>query len=63
MLPMVVIVYIVVEVVDAPLDYTMLLGRNCMHGMRVVVSYVFHTIHFPHEVKVVIIDQLMYSLT
>jgi hypothetical protein len=49
-----------VEVVDAPLDYNLLLGRNWNYAMTVVVSSVFHTLCFPHEGKIVTIDQLSF---
>jgi hypothetical protein len=49
-----------VEVVDAPLDYNLLLGRNWTYSMIIVVSSVFHTLCFPHEGKIVMIDQLSF---
>jgi hypothetical protein len=50
-----------VEVVDAPLDYNMLLGRNWTYVMIVIVSFIFHTLCFPHEGKIVTIDQLSFA--
>jgi hypothetical protein len=50
-----------VEVVDAPLDYNLLLGRNWTYAMIVVLSFVFHTLNFPHEGKIVMIDQLSFA--
>jgi hypothetical protein len=50
-----------VEVVDAPLDYNLLLGRNWTYAMIVVVSSVFCTLFFPHEGKIVTIDQLSFA--
>ena len=47
-----------VEVVDAPLDYNLLLGRNWFYAMIVVTSTVFWTLQFPHLGKIVTIDQL-----
>jgi hypothetical protein len=48
-----------VEVVDAPLDYNILLGHSWFYVMMmVVVSLVFRVLHFPHQGKVVTIDQL-----
>ena len=38
------IVAIEVEVVDAPLDYNILLGQNWIYAMKVVVYSVFHVI-------------------
>ena len=49
-----------VEVVDAPLDYNLLLGRRWSYAMIVVVSLIFHIIMFPHKGKIVKIDQLSY---
>ena len=37
-----------VEVVDAPLDYNLLLGRSWSYAMIAVVSYIFRLIMFPH---------------
>ena len=47
-----------VEVVDAPLDYNLLLGRNWFYAMTVVASTVFRTVQFPHLGIIVTIDQL-----
>ena len=49
-----------VEVVDAPLDYNLLLGRSWSYAMTVVMSSVFRVIKFPHNGKIVTIDQLAY---
>jgi hypothetical protein len=46
-----------VEVVDALLYYNLFLGRNWTYSMIVVVSFIFHTLCFPHEGKIVMIDQ------
>jgi hypothetical protein len=45
-----------VEVVDAPLDYNLLLGRNWTYAMIVIVSFFFCTLSFPHEGNIVTID-------
>ena len=50
------IVSIQVEVVDAPLDYNLLLGRNWFYAMTVVASTVFRTVQFPHLGRIVTID-------
>ena len=47
-----------VEVVDAPLDYNLLLGRNWFYAMTVVASIVFRTVQFLHRGRIVTIDQL-----
>ena len=49
-----------VEVVDAPMDYNLLLGRSWSYAMTAVVSSIFHLIMFPHKGKIVKIDQLSY---
>jgi hypothetical protein len=45
-----------VEVVDAPLDYNLLLGRNWTYAMIVVVSFILRALCFPHEGNIVTID-------
>jgi hypothetical protein len=49
-----------VEVVDAPLDYNLLLGRSWFYAMTVIASSVFRCVQFPHQGKIVTIDQLDY---
>jgi hypothetical protein len=50
-----------VEVFDALLDYSLLLGRSSIDSMCVVVSTLFCVVHFPHQGKFVIVDQLDFS--
>jgi hypothetical protein len=47
-----------IEVIDAQLDYNILLGRSYMYAMKAVASSVFRTIMFPHNGKIVTIDQV-----
>jgi hypothetical protein len=47
-----------IEVIDAQLDYNILLGRTYMYAMKAVASSVFRTIMFPHNGKIVTIDQV-----
>ena len=54
------IVTVEVEVVNAPLDYHLLLGRSWFYPMRAVASTVYRLVHFPHQGKIVSIDQLDY---
>lgn len=54
------IVNLDVEVVDAPLDYNLLLGRSWSYAMTDVVSSVFRLIKFPYQGRIVTIDQLTY---
>jgi hypothetical protein len=50
-----------VEVVDVPLDYNILLGRIWTYTMTIVVSTVFRILCFPHDDRIIIIDQLSFS--
>jgi hypothetical protein len=50
-----------VEVVDVPLGYNLLLGRSWTYVMTTYVSFVFHVLCFPHEGRIVTIDQLSFS--
>ena len=54
------IVNLYVEVVDAPLDYNLLLGRSWSYAMTAIVSSVFRLIKFPHQGNIITIDQLIY---
>eukprot|EP00253_Pinus_taeda_P021097 PITA_21097 len=54
------IVELEVEVVDANLNYNLLLGRSWTHAMFFVVSYLFRIQRFPHEGKIITIDQLSF---
>ena len=42
------LVTIHIEVVDAHLDYNILLGGNWSYAMQDVISSIFSVIHFPH---------------
>ena len=50
-----------VEVIDAPLDYNLLLGRNWTYAMSAITSIVFCVMVFPHEGKVITVDQLDFT--
>jgi hypothetical protein len=50
-----------VEVVDAPLDYNLLLGHNWTYAMVTVVSFIFRVLCFPHQGEIVTIDQLSFA--
>ena len=54
------IVLIDIEVVNAHLDYNLLLRRSYMYAMRVVASTIFHLMMFPHDRKIMTVDQLTY---
>jgi hypothetical protein len=47
-----------VIVVQGPLDFNMILGRDYVYAMNVVVYMLFRVMHFPHNGIIVIIDQL-----
>jgi hypothetical protein len=53
-------VQVKVEVFDAPLDYNLLLGRNWIDYMRTIVSTIFHVVCFPHQGKVITVNQLAF---
>lgn len=55
------VVNIEVEIVDANLDYNILLGRNWIYEMDAIVSSLFCILCFPHEGRNVTIDQMDYS--
>src|SRR5713101_5436795 len=50
-----------VEVVDVPLNYNLLLGRNWMYSMQVVSSSLFRIVCFPFNGKIVTIDQMSFK--
>jgi len=48
-------------VVQGPLDYNLLLGRDYIYSMGAIVSSLFRVMCFPHEGRVVqLIDQLSF---
>jgi hypothetical protein len=47
-----------IEVIDAPLDYNILFGHSYMYAMKAVASSVFRTMMFPHNGKIITIDQV-----
>jgi hypothetical protein len=51
-------ILIEIEVINAPLDYNILFGRSYMYAMKAMASSVFQTIMFPHNGKIVTIDQV-----
>jgi hypothetical protein len=50
-----------VEVVDATLDYNLLLGRKWTYAMIAIISSVFHTLCFPHDGKIMNIDKCFFA--
>jgi hypothetical protein len=53
-------IYVDVEVVDAPIEYNILLEHTWFYEMIVVVSSVFIVSCFPHQGKIFIINQLVF---
>jgi len=49
-----------VEIFDANLNYNLLLGQSCTHAMHAVASSLFHLICFPHQGKIVTVNQLSF---
>ena len=49
------------EVIDAPLDYNLLLGKSWTYAMCTIASSVLRVVFFPHEVKLVTVDQLNFA--
>ena len=47
-----------IEVIDAPLDYNFLLGRSWNYAMSTIASVVLWVVVFPHEGKLLTVDQL-----
>jgi hypothetical protein len=54
------IVFIDVMVVQDPLDFALLLGRDYVYAMKAIVSTLFRVISFPHNGRMVAIDQLSF---
>jgi hypothetical protein len=53
-------VFIDVMVVQDPLDFALLLGRDYVYAMKYIVSTLFHVISFPHDGRVMTVDQLSF---
>jgi hypothetical protein len=47
-------------VVQDPLDFSLLLGRDYVYAMKSIVSNLFHVISFPHNGWVMTVDQLSF---
>jgi hypothetical protein len=54
------IVFIDVMVVQDPLDFALLLGQDYVYAMKAIVSTLFHVIYFPHDGRIMTIDQLSF---
>jgi hypothetical protein len=47
-------------VVRDPLDFSLLLGRDYVYAMKALVSTLFRVIYFPHDGRIVTIDQISF---
>ena len=47
--------------VDAPLDYNLLLGRNWMYSMQAIASSIFQVVCFPFNGNIVMINQTSFK--
>jgi hypothetical protein len=45
-------------VVQDPLDFALLLGQDYVYAMKAIVSTLFCVIYFPHDGRIVTVDQL-----
>jgi hypothetical protein len=53
-------IFIDVIVVRDPLDFSLLIGRDYVYAMKALVSTLFRVISFPHNGRIVTIDQLSF---
>jgi hypothetical protein len=53
-------IFIDVMVVRDPLDFSLLLGKDYVYAMKPLVSTLFRVISFPHDGRIVTIDQLSF---
>jgi hypothetical protein len=53
-------IFIDVMVVQDPLDFSLLLGRDYVYAMKAIVSTFFRVIYFPHDGRVVTVDQISF---
>ena len=49
-----------VMVVQGPLDFNLLLGRDYVYAMKVIISTLLCVISLPHDGRIVTIDQLSF---
>jgi len=53
-------IYIDIMVVQGALDFSLILGHDYIYAMGALVSSLFHVVCFPHNGRMVIIDQLSF---
>ena len=49
-----------VMVVQGPLDFNLLLRHDYVYAMKVVVSTLFRVMYFPHDGKIMTVDQFSF---
>ena len=54
------IVFVDVMVVQDPLDFDLLIGWDYVYAMKAIVSTLFRVISFPHDGRIVTIDQISF---
>jgi len=47
-------------VVQGALDFSLLLGRDYVYAMGALISSLFHVVCFPHDGRMMIVDQLSF---
>jgi hypothetical protein len=55
-------VSIVIEVVNAQLEYNLLLKHTWFYKMTTIISSIFWVLHFPHQGKIVTINQISFCI-
>jgi hypothetical protein len=45
-------------VIQEPLDFDLLLGKYYFYAMKAIVSTLFRVIYFPHDGRIMTIDQI-----
>lgn len=51
-----------VKVVDAAFEYHLFLMHSLFYAIKVIVSPIFHVLHFPNQGKIVMIDHVSYCM-
>ena len=54
-------VHIDIEVLDAHLDYNILLEKSYTYAMSSIASSIFYIMMVPHEDRIITVDQLTHS--
>ena len=54
-------VYIDISVTQGALDFNLLLGRDYVYAMGALISSLFRVVCFPHDGRIVTIDQLSFA--